>query len=109
MTRASISSCTSRASIQSRMDQRWACAGQGEGHEAGAGSVKLAVEARIRALRAEGMGILQIGRTIGVGTSVVQTGTDRAPVLSEIARPRRRLARRTRHKERQRKADTAGH
>jgi hypothetical protein len=66
------------------MDQRWACAGQGEGHEAGAGSVKLAVEARIRALRAEGMGILKIGRTIGVGTSVVQTGTDRA-LLREIS------------------------
>jgi DNA invertase Pin-like site-specific DNA recombinase len=34
--------------------------------------VKPAVEARIRALRAEGMGILKIGRTVGVGTSVVQ-------------------------------------
>jgi DNA invertase Pin-like site-specific DNA recombinase len=31
-----------------------------------------AVEARIRELRAEGMGILKIGRTVGVGTSVVQ-------------------------------------
>jgi hypothetical protein len=31
-----------------------------------------AVEARIRALKAEGMGMLKIGRTIGVGTSVVQ-------------------------------------
>jgi hypothetical protein len=30
------------------------------------------VEARIRELRAEGMGILKIGRTLGVGTSVVQ-------------------------------------
>jgi DNA invertase Pin-like site-specific DNA recombinase len=34
--------------------------------------VKPAVEARIRALRADGMGMLKIGRTIGVGTSVVQ-------------------------------------
>jgi DNA invertase Pin-like site-specific DNA recombinase len=34
--------------------------------------VKPAIEARIRALRAEGMGILKIGRTVGVGTSVVQ-------------------------------------
>ena len=32
-------------------------------------SVKPAVEARIRALRAEGLGILKIGRNIGVGTS----------------------------------------
>jgi DNA invertase Pin-like site-specific DNA recombinase len=29
-------------------------------------------EERIRELRAEGMGILKIGRTVGVGTSVVQ-------------------------------------
>jgi DNA invertase Pin-like site-specific DNA recombinase len=32
--------------------------------------VKFSVEARIRELRAEGMGILKIGRTLGVGTSV---------------------------------------
>jgi hypothetical protein len=30
------------------------------------------VEKRIRELRAGGMGILKIGRTVGVGTSVVQ-------------------------------------
>ena len=34
--------------------------------------VKPAVEARIRQLRAKGMGILKIGRTLGIGTSVVQ-------------------------------------
>jgi DNA invertase Pin-like site-specific DNA recombinase len=34
--------------------------------------VKPAIEARICALRAEGVGILKIGRTVGVGTSVVQ-------------------------------------
>ena len=34
--------------------------------------VKPAVEQRIHALRAEGMGILKIGRTVGVGTSDVQ-------------------------------------
>jgi hypothetical protein len=33
---------------------------------------RCAFEARIRELKAEGMGILKIGRTIGVGTSVVQ-------------------------------------
>jgi DNA invertase Pin-like site-specific DNA recombinase len=43
----------------------------GEGDEARASSVKPAVEARIRELRAEGMGSLKIGRPIGVGTSVV--------------------------------------
>jgi hypothetical protein len=34
--------------------------------------VKPSVEARIRELRADGMGILKIGRTLGIGTSVVQ-------------------------------------
>jgi hypothetical protein len=34
--------------------------------------VKPAVEARIRELKAAGMGILKIGRTLGVGTSVVR-------------------------------------
>ena len=34
--------------------------------------VKPAIEARIRKLRSEGMGILKIGRTIRIGTSVVQ-------------------------------------
>lgn len=34
--------------------------------------VKSAVEARIRQLRAKGDGILKIGRTLGIGTSVVQ-------------------------------------
>jgi len=34
--------------------------------------VKPEVEARIRALKADGMGILKIGRTLGVGRSVVQ-------------------------------------
>jgi DNA invertase Pin-like site-specific DNA recombinase len=34
--------------------------------------VKPAVEARIRQLRAKGAGILKIGRTLGIGTSVVQ-------------------------------------
>ena len=34
--------------------------------------VKPTVETRIRRLRAKGMGILKIGRTLGIGTSVVQ-------------------------------------
>ena len=42
------------------------------GTELGRPPVEPAVEKRIRALRAEGPGILKIGRTLGVGTSVVQ-------------------------------------
>ena len=34
--------------------------------------LKASIEARIRELRTKGMGILKIGRTIGVGTSVAQ-------------------------------------
>ena len=48
------------------------CAGQGEGNKAGTAQMRPSVEARIRELKAEGMGILKIGRTVGVGTSVVQ-------------------------------------
>jgi len=42
------------------------------GTKLGRRPVKPAVEARIRGLRSKGMGILKIGRTLGVGTSVVQ-------------------------------------
>jgi DNA invertase Pin-like site-specific DNA recombinase len=34
--------------------------------------VKPAVESRVRALRAKGMGVLKIGKTLGIGTSTVQ-------------------------------------
>src|SRR3954470_16100434 len=43
-----------------------------KGTKLGRRPVKSAVEARIVELKAEGMGILKIGRTLGVGTSVVQ-------------------------------------
>jgi DNA invertase Pin-like site-specific DNA recombinase len=43
-----------------------------KGTKLGRRTVKPSVEARIRELKAEGMGILKIGRTVGVGTSVVQ-------------------------------------
>jgi DNA invertase Pin-like site-specific DNA recombinase len=43
-----------------------------EGKMLGRKPVRPAVEQRIRALRAKGMGILKIGKTLGVGTSVVQ-------------------------------------
>jgi DNA invertase Pin-like site-specific DNA recombinase len=42
------------------------------GTKLGRRPVKPAIEARIRQLRAKGDGILKIGRTVGVGTSVVQ-------------------------------------
>src|SRR6201998_147896 len=42
------------------------------GTKLGRRTVKPSVEARIRELKAEGMGILKIGRTLGIGTSVVQ-------------------------------------
>jgi DNA invertase Pin-like site-specific DNA recombinase len=42
------------------------------GTKLGRRSVRPSVEARIRELRGAGMGILKIGRTVGVGTSVVQ-------------------------------------
>ena len=43
-----------------------------KGTKLGRRPVKPSVEARIRDLRGQGMGILKIGRTVGVGTSVVQ-------------------------------------
>src|ERR1700716_305517 len=43
-----------------------------KGTKLGRRPVKPAIEARIRELKADGMGILKIGRTVGVGTSVVQ-------------------------------------
>jgi DNA invertase Pin-like site-specific DNA recombinase len=43
-----------------------------KGTRLGRRRVKPAIEARIHELKAEGMGILKIGRTVGVGTSVVQ-------------------------------------
>jgi DNA invertase Pin-like site-specific DNA recombinase len=42
------------------------------GTKLGRRTVKPSVEARIRELKAGGMGILEIGRAVGVGTSVVQ-------------------------------------
>ena len=43
-----------------------------KGTKLGRRPVAPSVEARIRALRADGMGMLKIGRELGVGTSVVQ-------------------------------------
>ena len=44
--------------------------------------VKISVEQRILELRSEGMGMLEIGRTLGVGTSVVQRVLSADAVLS---------------------------
>jgi DNA invertase Pin-like site-specific DNA recombinase len=43
-----------------------------KGTKLGRRPVRPSIEARIRELKADGMGILKIGRTVGVGTSVVQ-------------------------------------
>jgi DNA invertase Pin-like site-specific DNA recombinase len=47
-----------------------------KGIKLGRRPVEASVEAHIRRLRAKGMGILKIGRTVGVGTSVVQRVVD---------------------------------
>src|ERR1700751_2123190 len=60
-----------RAMIVERVNSGLARA-KAKGVRLGRKPVKPAVEQRIHALRAEGMGILKIGRTVGVGTSVVQ-------------------------------------
>jgi DNA invertase Pin-like site-specific DNA recombinase len=60
-----------RSMIRERVNAGFARA-KARGTRLGRRPVKPSVEARIRELRAEGMGILKIGRTLGVGTSVVQ-------------------------------------
>jgi DNA invertase Pin-like site-specific DNA recombinase len=49
-----------------------------KGTKLGRRPVKPSVEASIRELKARGMGMLKIGRTLGVGTSVVQRVTSAA-------------------------------
>jgi DNA invertase Pin-like site-specific DNA recombinase len=60
-----------RGMIRERVNAGLARA-KAKGTPLGRPSVKPAVETRIRALRADGMGILKIARTLGIGTSVVQ-------------------------------------
>jgi DNA invertase Pin-like site-specific DNA recombinase len=60
-----------RGMIRERVNSGLARA-RAKGTKLGRRPVKPAVEARIRELKATGMGILKIGRTVGVGTSVVQ-------------------------------------
>ena len=67
-----------RGMIRERVNAGLARA-RAKGIRLGRPSVKPAVEARIRALKAKGMGILKIGRTVGVGTSVVQRVVNKQP------------------------------
>ena len=60
-----------RGMIRERVNAGLARA-KARGTRLGRRPVKSSVEARIRELRAEGMGILRIGRVLGIGTSVVQ-------------------------------------
>ena len=60
-----------RGMIRERVNSGLARA-RAKGTKLGRRPVKPAVEVRIRELKATGMGILKIGRTVGVGTSVVQ-------------------------------------
>jgi DNA invertase Pin-like site-specific DNA recombinase len=72
-----------RAMIRERVNAGLARAKK-KGIRLGRRPVKPAVEARILKLRADGMGQLKIGRTLGVGTSVVQRvlqAAQRAPQL----------------------------
>jgi DNA invertase Pin-like site-specific DNA recombinase len=60
-----------RGMIRERVNAGLARA-RAKGTKLGRRPVSHATEARIRQLKADGMGILKIGRTLGVGTSVVQ-------------------------------------
>ncbi|MDF2995108.1 MAG: Resolvase domain [Xanthobacteraceae bacterium] len=60
-----------RAMIQERVKAGLARA-KAEGKRLGRPTIGNDVEARIRALRAEGMGILKVAKTLGVGVSAVQ-------------------------------------
>jgi DNA invertase Pin-like site-specific DNA recombinase len=65
------------------------------GTKLGRRPVAPSVEARIRGLRFKGMGILKIGRTLGVGTSVVQrvvAGTGVSRGVRAITSPRHELS-----------------
>lgn len=63
-----------RGMIRERVNAGLARA-RAKGTRLGRRPVEAKVEARIRALKAQGMGILKIGKTLGVGTSVVQRVT----------------------------------
>jgi DNA invertase Pin-like site-specific DNA recombinase len=60
-----------RAIVRERINAGLARA-KASGKRLGRRPVKPAIEARIRQLRSKGNGILKIGRTLGIGTSVVQ-------------------------------------
>ena len=70
-----------RGMIRARVNAGLARAKE-RGVKLGRRPVRASVEQRIRELRAEGMGMLKIGRTLGVGTSVVQRILSSAAELS---------------------------
>lgn len=63
-----------RGMIRERVNAGLARA-KARGTKLGRRPIQPAIEAQIRALRINGMGILKIGKTVGVGTSVVQRVT----------------------------------
>jgi DNA invertase Pin-like site-specific DNA recombinase len=91
-----------RAMIGERINAGLARA-RANGTKLGRRPVKPAVEVRIRQLRAKGDGILKIGRTLGIGTSVVQRvvgaeagwGLQGRQLLSAIERQQRSVDRQT--------------
>ncbi|WP_426410043.1 recombinase family protein [Bradyrhizobium ganzhouense] len=60
-----------RCMIRERVNAGLARA-KASGIKLGRPTIAPAIEKRIRSLRAEGMGVLRIGRTLGIGTSAVQ-------------------------------------
>jgi DNA invertase Pin-like site-specific DNA recombinase len=71
-----------RSLIRERVNAGLARA-RAKGTRLGRRPVKASVEERIRELRSEGVGILKIGRTLGVGTPSVLTQTDAFAELAE--------------------------
>jgi DNA invertase Pin-like site-specific DNA recombinase len=72
-----------RGMIRERINAGLARA-KAKGVTLGRRKVKPAVEARIRELRSEGMGILKISRIVGVGTSVVQRVIIAVPPRADV-------------------------
>jgi DNA invertase Pin-like site-specific DNA recombinase len=69
-----------RAMIQERVKAGLARA-KAQGTRLGRPSVGADVEARIRELKANGVGILKIAKTLGIGVSAVQRVTKNAPAI----------------------------
>lgn len=79
-----------RAMIRERVNAGLARA-KAEGKRLGRPTVGAETEARIKALRAQGMGMLKVAKTLGVGVSAVQrvAGTNVGHVASDEGQPPR--------------------